>query len=50
MKAVGKYPLQIIYLVFRDNSYEVWWEISTVDHLSGVIGIILMRSGGRYLL
>ena len=50
MRSGGRHLLYIIYLVFRDNSYEVWWEISTVDHLSGVIGIILMRSGGRYLL
>ena len=36
MRSVGKYPLQIIYLVLRDNSDKVWWEVFTVDHLSGV--------------
>ena len=38
MRTVGKHPLQIIYLVFRDDSDEVWWEVSTVDNVSGVTG------------
>jgi len=31
MSSGGRYLLQI-----RDNSDEVWWKISTVDHLSDV--------------
>jgi len=27
-----------IYLVFIDESDEVWWEVSTADYLSGVKG------------
>ena len=33
MSSGGRYLLQI-----RDNSDEVWWKISTVDHLSDVKG------------
>ena len=31
MRSGGKFLLPIICLVFRDNSDEVWWEVSTVD-------------------
>ena len=36
IRSGGKYLLQIIYLVLRDNTDKVWGEVSTVDHLSGV--------------
>jgi len=35
MRSGGKYPLQIIYLVLRDDSDEVWWEVFTVDNVFG---------------
>ena len=36
MKSVGKHPLKIMYLVFRDDSDEDCWEVFTADHLSDV--------------
>ena len=36
MRTVGKYSLQIIYLMFRDDSDEDCWEVSTADHIFGV--------------
>ena len=36
MRFGGKYPLHNIYQVFRDDADEVWWKVSTADHLSGI--------------
>ena len=50
MRSGGKYPPQIIYMLLRDDSDEVWWKVSTADNCFCLLGMILMRTVGKHSL